>query len=67
MMMAVFWVVAPCSLVEVYRRFRGACCLNHQSDDHPDDGSATTKKTVSNLQKYFCSRYRNMTFFKNFE
>jgi hypothetical protein len=27
MKMAVFWVVAPCSLVEVYRRFRGACCL----------------------------------------
>jgi hypothetical protein len=22
----VFWVVAPCSLVEIYRRFRGACC-----------------------------------------
>jgi hypothetical protein len=21
-----FWVVAPCSLVEVYRHFRGACC-----------------------------------------
>jgi hypothetical protein len=30
--MAVFWVVAPCSLVEVYRRFRGACCLHHQSN-----------------------------------
>jgi hypothetical protein len=30
---AVFWVVAPCSLVEVYRRFRGACCLHHQGDD----------------------------------
>jgi hypothetical protein len=29
--MAVFWVVAPCSLVEVYRRFRGACCLHHQA------------------------------------
>jgi hypothetical protein len=28
--MDVFWVVAPCSLVEVYRRFRGACCLHHQ-------------------------------------
>jgi hypothetical protein len=27
--MAVFWVIAPCRLVEVYRRFRGACCLNH--------------------------------------
>jgi hypothetical protein len=24
-MMTVFWVVAPCSLVEVYRRFRGPC------------------------------------------
>jgi hypothetical protein len=32
--MAVFWVVAPCSLVEVYRRFRGACCLHHQCDRH---------------------------------
>jgi hypothetical protein len=26
MKMAVFWVVAPCSLVEVYQRFRGPCC-----------------------------------------
>jgi hypothetical protein len=24
MKMAIFWVVAPCSLVEVYRRFRGS-------------------------------------------
>jgi hypothetical protein len=32
MKMNVFWVVAPCSLVEVYRRFRGACCLHHQGD-----------------------------------
>jgi hypothetical protein len=29
--MTVFWVVAPCSLVEVYRRFTGICCLQHQS------------------------------------
>jgi hypothetical protein len=21
---------APCSMVEVYRRFKGACCLHHQ-------------------------------------
>jgi hypothetical protein len=35
--MAVFWVVAPCSLVEVYQRFRGHCCLRHQGDD--DGGS----------------------------
>jgi hypothetical protein len=25
---AVVWVVAPCSLVDVYRRFRGICCLH---------------------------------------
>jgi hypothetical protein len=34
MKMAVFWVVAPCGLVEVYRRFTGACCL-HPLDDEP--------------------------------
>jgi hypothetical protein len=30
MKMTVFWDVAPCSLVEIYRRFRDACCLHHQ-------------------------------------
>jgi hypothetical protein len=30
---AVFWVVAPCSVVEVYQRFRDAYCLHHQGDD----------------------------------
>jgi hypothetical protein len=28
----VFWDVAPCSLTEVYRLFRGAYCLHHQGD-----------------------------------
>jgi hypothetical protein len=37
MKMAVFWVVAPCSLVEVHRRFRSACCLHHHKGD--DGGS----------------------------
>jgi hypothetical protein len=37
MKVAVFWVVAPCSLVEVYRRFRRACCLHHHTR-RPDDG-----------------------------
>jgi hypothetical protein len=32
MKMTVFWDVAPCSLVEIYRRFRGAYCLHHQGD-----------------------------------
>jgi hypothetical protein len=31
--MAIFWDVSPCSLVEVHRRFRGACCFHHQGDE----------------------------------
>jgi hypothetical protein len=30
--LTVFWDVAPCSLVDIYRRFRGACCP-HPSPD----------------------------------
>jgi hypothetical protein len=30
--MTAFWEIAPCSLVEVDRRFRGAYCLHHQGD-----------------------------------
>jgi hypothetical protein len=29
----VFWY-EPCSLAEVNRRFRGACCLDYQSDEY---------------------------------
>jgi hypothetical protein len=37
--MAVFWVVAPCSLVEVYRSFRGvAASIIRATRDRPDDG-----------------------------
>jgi hypothetical protein len=38
--MAVFWVVAQCCLVEVYRRLRGPFCLHHQGDNGPDDGDS---------------------------
>jgi hypothetical protein len=31
--MAVFWVVVPYCLVEVYQRFRGPCCLHHQGNE----------------------------------
>jgi hypothetical protein len=31
----VFWDTVPCSVAEVYCRFRGACCLNQQSDETP--------------------------------
>jgi hypothetical protein len=33
MKMAVFWDVAPCSLVDNDRRFRGAYCQYHHLDD----------------------------------
>jgi hypothetical protein len=39
MKMAVFWTVALCSLVEVYRRFRGSCCLHHQTHRPDDEGN----------------------------
>jgi hypothetical protein len=42
MKMAVFWVVAACSLIEVYRRFRGTCCLHHQGTHRPDDVGNTS-------------------------
>jgi hypothetical protein len=47
---AVLWVVAPCSLVEVYQRFRGPCCLNHQGyDDGPDNGGSKDLWKVGKL------------------
>jgi hypothetical protein len=30
---AAFWAIVPCSLVEVYLCFIGACCLHHQGDE----------------------------------
>jgi hypothetical protein len=51
--MAVFWVTALFSLVEVYRRFKGACCLYHQGDgvldDHLGDGDSSTSETSVNF------------------
>jgi hypothetical protein len=40
--MAVFWAVAPCTLVEIYQRFRGPCFLHHQgaTTHRPDDGGS---------------------------
>jgi hypothetical protein len=41
---AVFWVVAPCSLVEVYQRFGGPFCLLHQGDEKAARGYQTTQR-----------------------
>lgn len=30
--MAVFWILAPCTLVGVYQRFRGPCCFHNRGN-----------------------------------
>jgi hypothetical protein len=37
--MTAFWDIEQCSLVEVYRRFRGAYCLNHHRRRPNNEGS----------------------------
>jgi hypothetical protein len=50
-MMAV-WDVAPCSLVEVYRRFRGACCFHHQGDGLKIGVQPTSRNVVNQYNEY---------------
>jgi hypothetical protein len=65
--MVVFSVVAPFSLVEVHRRFRGACCLHHQGDEtsvnfKPDCTAQQPKIQASS----FCLLFSSVsTFFEN--
>jgi hypothetical protein len=62
MNMAVFWVVVMCSVVEVYQRFRGNCCLHHQGETsvnfyqttrryNPEDSHLRTHRR-ENLKSY---------------
>jgi hypothetical protein len=46
---AVFWVVAPCSLVEVYQRFRGPCCLHQPRRQQ----SSYTVSDYEKIQSYW--------------
>jgi hypothetical protein len=39
MKMSVLWLAPPCSMVQIYRRFRGTFC-HHQGDKCPDDGGS---------------------------
>jgi hypothetical protein len=45
MKMSVFWVLAPCSQVVVYRHFSGTCCLHTQGDE----GGSNTSETSVNV------------------
>jgi hypothetical protein len=48
----VVWVVAPCSLAEFYRRFRGSCCLYRQD---VDDGEGS-KRFLNSVNLYEFTR-----------
>jgi hypothetical protein len=55
--MSVFWVVVPCSLVEVYQRSRGPCCLHCQVDEsthRPDDGDSPEDSHLLNSYWIAC-------------
>jgi hypothetical protein len=53
--MTVFWVVAPCSLVEVYQRFRCPWCQGN----YPDDGGSKDSETLVNCVSLRCYYDRN--------
>jgi hypothetical protein len=42
---AIVWIVAPCSVIEVYRRFRGSYYLHHR----PDDGGTSISEISENV------------------
>jgi hypothetical protein len=46
--MSVFWVVAPCSLVEVYQRFGGPASII-RAMSRPDDGGSKDLRNVGKL------------------
>jgi hypothetical protein len=50
MMMIVFWDVAPCSLVEFYQGFRGACCLHHQGYEYASETLINFYQTNNNYK-----------------
>jgi 7-cyano-7-deazaguanine synthase in queuosine biosynthesis len=51
MKMAVLWIAELCSLVEVYWRFRGICCLHHQADE---EAASTSEVSVNFYQTTWC-------------
>jgi hypothetical protein len=57
MKMAVFWDFAPCSLVEIYRRFRDTYCLHHQAlTALMMDAESTSESSV----RFYQTTWRNV-------
>jgi hypothetical protein len=58
MKMDVFWLATPCSLVDVYRCCRGACCLHHQVQTSTRLHGVTTKTAIFKIAVvYFITFY----------
>jgi hypothetical protein len=55
--MAVFWYVAPCSLVYVNRRFIGAYCLHHQVPDYVSSSETSVSNYYTILRNIPEDRY----------
>jgi hypothetical protein len=58
MKMTVIWVVAPCSLEDVYWRFRGACCVHHQCSSPwalMVEAASTSEMSVNIYQTTWCN------------
>jgi hypothetical protein len=57
--MTVLWVVAPCYLIDVYRRLKGSCCLHHQGDHLlialMMEAASTSEKSVNFYQTTRCN------------
>jgi hypothetical protein len=52
-----FWDTVPCSVVEVYRRFRGAYCLHHHGDHRKYDGGSMHLWNVDLLLRHYTAQY----------
>jgi hypothetical protein len=58
MKVTAFWGIAPCSLVEVDRSFRGAYCLHHH---RPVVGASMHLWNVGLLQRCYTALYHSLT------
>jgi hypothetical protein len=52
MKMVVFWVDAPCSLIEIGRRFRASYCIRHQVNIS-EDGHLHTRRRENLKSRMF--------------
>jgi hypothetical protein len=67
MKMVVLWDVALCSLVEVYRLFRGTCCLHHLGDSlnsHLHTSSIVFHKAITLMMEAINTSETSVNFYQ---